>query len=88
MMWIRTNNNLINIDRVQNFESCTRPNKTEFVYANFVGCEDHGERELVCVCHPEEVQPLLDAIARALGNNVRVFDLQEWLDSRHQDKEA
>lgn len=83
-MWLRTKNNLINLDNVQSFESCTRPNNTEFVYANFVGYEDHGERELVCICHPDEVQPLLDDIADSLHR----FSVPEWLDGYRTNKEA
>lgn len=87
-MWLRTNRTLINLDRVQSFESCTRPDKTEFVYANFAGSETTGERELVCVCQPEDVQPLLNAIADALKHNVIVFSVPKWLDNHRQYKEV
>lgn len=86
-MWLRTNRTLINLDRVQSFESCTRPDKTEFVYANFAGSETTGERELVCVCQPEDVQPLLNAIADALLHDNKVFSVPEWLDYHRQHKE-
>lgn len=70
-MWLRTKNNLINLDRIYYFNSNTQSNKTEAVYANSI---------FVCLCHPDEVQPLLDAIANALANNRKVFGVPEWLD--------
>lgn len=78
-MWLRTNNNLINLDRMYYFNSCTQTNKTEVVYANSMP---------ICICRPDEVQPLLDAIADALGNNIKVFSVPEWLECRRQHKEA
>lgn len=85
-MWLRTKNNLINLDNVQSFESSTRPNKTEVVYADFAGYEDHGERELVCTCEPEDAQPLLDAIADALTKKEEVFNVPYWLGFRNAEE--
>lgn len=77
-MWLRTDNNLINLDRMYYFNSCTRTNKTEVVYANSMP---------ICICQPEDVQPLLDAIADALKHNVIVFSVPKWLDDHQQHKE-
>ncbi len=86
-MWLRTDNNLINLDNVGSFEGCTQPNGTVFVYANFAGCENPEEWEFICICRPDEVQPLLDAIADALEHHIAVFSVPEWLDYHRQDKE-
>ena len=69
-MWIKANNKLINLDRVQCISDTT------------------ADQVFLGICNKDDRQPLIDAIARALGNNMKVFDLQEWLDHRHQDKEA
>lgn len=77
-MWLRTNRTLINLDRIYYFDSNTQSDKTERVYANSIP---------VCVCHPNEVQLLLDAIADALLHDNKVFSVPEWLDYHQQHKE-
>lgn len=86
-MWLRTNTNLINLDNVEKFDSHTRPNKMEFVYANF-SYTDCSEQELVCICQPDKVQPLLNAIADALVHGIKVFSVPEWLDDYKTDKDV
>lgn len=76
-MWLRTDDNLINLDNVKKFDRRKESDRTEFVYADFAGAE-----ERVCACFPAEVQPLLDAITNALANNRKVFSVSEWLDNR------
>lgn len=77
-MWLRTNRTLINLDRIYYFDSNTQSDKTERVYANSIP---------ICICQPDEVQPLLDAISDALVHNITVFDVPEWLDYHRQHKE-
>lgn len=77
-MWLRTNRTLINLDQIYYFNSNTQSNKTEALYANSIP---------VCLCHPDEVQPLLDAIADALEHKNAVFSVPEWLDYHRQHKE-
>lgn len=70
-MWLRTENNLINLDRIYYFNSNIQSDKTAAVYADSIP---------VCICHPDEVQPLLHAIADALIKKLDVFYVVNWLD--------
>lgn len=77
-MWLRTKETLINLDNVERFEFSGRNRDNEVnVYADFLSDDSHCVT--VCICQPDEVQPLLDAIADALVNERKVFSVQEWL---------